>query len=279
MWPFNRVLGGLFELLLFPFRELPPIVGLAAISLPVSIALLLGFKATSDQEALAAVKRRIHAGVFEIRLFKDDLRAIFSAQAGILRHTLTYFRLSMVPMTWMLVPMVLVVIQLQFRYGYEGLEPGRNAIVKVSFTDEGAERLRETGAEGLSLETPPGIRVETPLLWIPSLGEADWRIAAERSGDYEIVVRVAESSFTKSVRVSDAVLLRSPVRPSRDFFGELLYPAESPLPGDAPVASITINYPEAEVSLLGWETHWLIAFFILTMLFAFALQRPLKVKL
>ena len=124
IWNLNRVLGGIFDVLLYPFRALPPIVGLAAVSLVVSIALLLGFRATSNQQALAAVKRRIHAGIFEIRLFKDDLRSILRAQLDILRHTLTYFRLSIIPMAWMLLPLLVILIQLQFHYGYAGLEPG-----------------------------------------------------------------------------------------------------------------------------------------------------------
>ena len=275
----NRALGGLFDLLIFPFRGMPPIVGLTVISLIVSFGMLLGFRAVSDQEALAEVKRRIHAGVFEIRLFKDDLRTIFAAQFGILRHTLTYFRLSMVPMLWMLAPIVLIVIQLQFQYGYEGLEPGQIALVNVTFTDEGAQRVGDDDGAGVSLEAPDGLRVETPLLWIPSLRQAGWRVAADSPGDYELVVRVDELSLSKSVRVSDAVVRRSPVRPSRSVLQQLIWPAEPPLPRGSPVEEITIDYADAEVNLLGWNTHWLIAFFVLTMVFAFALQRPLNVKL
>ena len=62
----------------------------------------------------AADPRRL----FEIRLFNDDLRAMLRAQVEILRHNVTYLRLSLVPMLWMLVPLVLVIAQLQFHYGY-----------------------------------------------------------------------------------------------------------------------------------------------------------------
>jgi uncharacterized membrane protein (DUF106 family) len=278
IWTLNRALGGFFNLLLYPFRGFPAIVGLTVISLVVSVAMLIGFKATSDQEALAEVKRHIHAGVFEIRLFKDDFRAILSAQIGILRHTFTYFRLSMVPMLWMLVPIVIVVIQLQFQYGYEGLESGESALVTATFTEKGAGAVGDAGAD-ISLEAPAGVRVETPLLWIPSLREAGWRIVADEPGEYELVLRVGETNLTKSVRVADGVLIRSPVRPSRGLVDQLVWPAEAPVPSTSPVRRIELSYADAEVSLFGWGMHWLIAFFILTMVFAFALQRPMNVKL
>ena len=213
MWLVNRPLRWVFDLVVLPFRGMPPIVGLTVISLLVSVGMLIGFRAVSDQDALDAVKRRIYGGVYEIRLYKDDLLTIFAAQFGILRETMTYFRLSMVPMLWMIVPIAILVSQLQFQYGYESLEPGQTALVKVELTEEGAERVATTDGAGVSLEVPDGLRLETPLLWIPSLGEAGWRIAAESSGEYELVVRIGEETLTKSVRVSGTTVLRSPGSP------------------------------------------------------------------
>ena len=278
MWLVNRTLGWIFDLIVLPFRSMPPIVGLTVISLLVSAGMLIGFRTVSDQDALYAVKRRIHAGVYEIRLYKDDLLTIFVAQFGILRETMTYFRLSMVPMLWMMPPIVIVVIQLQFQYGYASLEPGQSALVRVELTEEGADRVAETDGADVSLEAPEGVRVETPLVWIPSLREAGWRVAADSPGEYELVVRIGEETLTKSVRVSGTTVLRSPVRPS-GLLDQLIYPAEAPLPRGSPIEAIRLDYADADINLFGWSTHWIIAFFILTMVFAFALAKPLGVKI
>ncbi|MFQ5745015.1 MAG: hypothetical protein ACE5HV_15720, partial [Acidobacteriota bacterium] len=131
MWFLNSLLDTLIDLLLYLFRGLPPIAGLAAISVALGIGMLLVFRATSDQPGIIAVKRQIHAGIFEIRLFNDDLRAILRAQIDILRHNLTYLRLSLVPVLWMIVPLVLLIIQLQFHFGYGGLQPHQKVILEV----------------------------------------------------------------------------------------------------------------------------------------------------
>ena len=52
----------------------------------------------------------------------------------------------------------------------------------------------------------------------------------------------------------------------------LLTPAEPPLPGDGPIARISLRYPDREVGLFGWETHWLVVFLILSVALAFALK-------
>jgi uncharacterized membrane protein (DUF106 family) len=279
----NALLRPLFDAFLYPFQELPPLVGLIPISLLTAIGMLLVFKATSDQQQLAVVKRRIHACLFEIRLFNDDLRAILRAQRDILRHNLTYLRLSLVPMLWIIVPLFLAVAQLQFHYAYGGLEPGQTALVKVELKSGGENRPEEATAEGgkpaVTLEAPPGLSVETPPVWIPSLREMVWRIRAERPGDYALSVRVDEETDTKAVRVSDEVVRRSPVRVEPRFLRQLIYPAEAPLPASSRIRSIALTYGDRDVDILGWGVHWLVVFFVLSIVFAFALRNRLKVTL
>ena len=93
----NGILGPVFDLLLYPFRGMHPLVGLTVVSAIAAVGMLLGYKATSNQPAIERVKRKIAAGLFEIRLFNDDLYAILRAQGSILRNNLEYMRLNLVP--------------------------------------------------------------------------------------------------------------------------------------------------------------------------------------
>ena len=265
----NTALGAIVGAMLAPFQSLPPIVGLSVVSLVAAIGMLLVFRATSNQTAITEVKRRIQAGIFEIRLFNDDLRAMFGAQIDILRHNLTYIRLSLAPMVWMLVPLVLVIAQLQFYYGYDGLGPGQSAVVKVVLKD----RASSSGTPAIRLEAPAGVRVATPMVWIPSEREAAWRVAADEAGTYQLAVSLDGRAVTKQLRVSDQVGWRAPERLERGFLNQLLYPAEAPIEEDVPIEAIYVSYPERAVNLLGWETHWMIAFFLLSIVFAFALKK------
>lgn len=285
----NALLARTFDFLLAPFQQLPPVVGLAVVSLATAIAMLLIFKKTSNQKRLAAVKRQIHAAIFEIRLFNDDLRAIFQAQGEILRHNLTYLRLSVVPMLWMIAPLVLVIAQLQFHYGYAGLRPGDSVLLKAEVRP-GSNAMGRNSADvvhastanadaGAALSAPPEIEVQTPAVWIPATGEVIWRIAAKTAGDYDLQLRIGSESFTKSVRVSDAVLRRSPLRLESGFLNQLLYPAEAPLPADGALTSISLAYPERDVSVLGFDLHWMIVYFALSMIFAFLLRKRFNVTL
>jgi len=271
----NAALRPVFDVLLAPFAAGPPVVSLALVSLLVSILMLVVFKRTSDQAALAAVKRKIHAGIFEIRLFNDDLRAILRAQGEILRHNLTYLRLSLWPMLFILPPLVLVIAQLQFHYGYEGLRPGQPALLAVDLAPGTGGGTRPAAA----LDLPAGLRAQTEAAWIRSESQLLWRLVADRDGDYELGLDVAGARLTKSVRVTPRTVRLSPVRVDSGFVSQLLYPAEPPLPSGGPVRAVHISYPGREVEVLGYGMHWMIPFFFLSIVFAFALRGVFKVTI
>jgi hypothetical protein len=180
----------------------------------------------------------------------------------------------MAPMLWTLPPLVLLIAQLQFHYGYESLRVGRPAIVKATLREatEGAKpaiRLEASGA---------GVEVMDPPVWIPSLREMAWRIEPRTAGEYELRLQNGSESVAKSVRVtegSDLVVRRSPLR-VRGFLDELLYPAEPPL-AQGQFEQVAVTYPEANVDVFGLEIHWMIVYFVLSMAFAFLLRGPFKV--
>ena len=96
-------------------------------------------------------------GLFEIRLFNDDLRAILRAQSEILRTNLTYLKLSLWPMVWILPPLVLVMVQLQFHYGYSGLEIDDPVLLEVDFKE--GRVSEEPTAESGGLDAEPIRRI------------------------------------------------------------------------------------------------------------------------
>jgi uncharacterized membrane protein (DUF106 family) len=272
----NSVLRILFDFVISLLSGFPAIVGVAILSLVTAIGMLLVFRYASNQEKMAEVKSRIHACVFEIRLFNDDLRAILRAQAEILRHNGTYISLTIKPMLVMIVPIVLLIAQMQFHYGYTGLEPGEDAVLTVFFNenlDSGNNK------PNVQVEAPEGLAVETGSVWIPAKHEMSWRVGAEKFGEYELKIDLGGEVVTKSVLVSDAIARRSPNRLAPEFFNQLLYPAEDPLPKGSPIRSIEFDYPDEEVGLFGFRLHWLIWYFILSIAFAFSLRRVFGVTI
>ena len=98
----------------------------------------------------------------------------------------------------------------------------------------------------------------------------------DQPGDYELTVTLDGRSVTKQVRVSNQVGWRTPERLEAGFLNQLLYPAEAPLEAEVPIEAILVAYPEREVSLLGYPVHWMVAFFVLSLVFAFGVVIELR---
>ncbi|MDE2690008.1 MAG: hypothetical protein OXI49_05790 [Acidobacteriota bacterium] len=284
----NAALRAVFDVALRPFAALPPIVPVAVVALVSGIFALLVYRWTSNQPAIAAVKRRLFGHLLEVRLFNDDLRAVLAAQLRLLRENLTYLRLNLVPLLWMIVPFMLLIAQLQFHYGYEGLEVGEQTLLIVDLA--AAEPVAADGEEAaprppIELEAPPGVAVETADVWVPSLRQVVWRLRADEPGRHELVVRVDGGAFTKSLFIADPDagalwVRRSPTRRRAAILDQLLYPAEPSLPRGGPIERIDVQYGTAAISFFGlFDVHWLIAFLILSLAFAFALRNRFGVTL
>lgn len=284
----NAALRAVFDLLLRPFAGLPPIVPVTVVALVSGIFALLVYRWTSDQTAIAAVKRRLFGHLLEVRLFNDDLRAVLAAQLRLLRENLTYLRLNLVPLLWMIVPFMLLIAQLQFHYGYDGLEVGERTLLVVDLAP--ADPAAAGGEEAaprppIELEAPAGVAVETAGVWVPSLRQVLWRLRADEPGHHELVVRADGESFAKSLFVvapeaGARWVRRSPTRRRAAILDQLLYPAEPSLPRGGPIERIDVRYPAASISFFGlFDVHWLIAFLILSLAFAFALRNRFGVTL
>jgi uncharacterized membrane protein (DUF106 family) len=276
----NDLLRPVFDLLQSPFIGLPAFVGILVWSIPVGVFALWVFGKTSNQDRIAEVKRRIHAGLFEIRLFNDDLRAIMRAQGEILRHVLHYQALALKPMIFILPPLVLVMVQLHQFYGFRGLQPGEEVLLTVQLAPDSVEAGRRPE---FSLEMPPGLHAAMDPVWIPSLHQITWRLGVDDWGDWDLAINVDGTKFSKSIRATEELIRLSPERPSDNFMGQLEWPSEPPLNEGGAVHSMTLGYAEGSVGILGWDFEWafawMVVFFVLTMVVALVLRKPMGVEL
>lgn len=276
----NDLLRPVFDLLQSPFIGLPALVGILVWSIPVGVFALWVFGKTSNQERIAEVKRRIFAGLFEIRLFNDDLRAIMRAQGEILRHVLHYQALALKPMIFILPPLVLVMVQLHQFYGFRGLRPGEEVLLTVQLAPDAVEAGRRPE---FSLDLPPGLHAAMEPVWVPSLQQITWRIGVDDWGDWDLAIDVDGAKFSKTIRATGELVRLSPERPSTTLMGQLEWPSEAPLDEGGAVRSMTVGYAEGSVGILGWDFEWsfawMVVFFVLTMVVALVLRKPMGVEL
>jgi len=267
-----RKMNAVVAALSSPFEKLPLAWGLLAISVITGALMLIVFRYTSNQHKIKVVKNLIKAYILEIRLYKDSPKVILRALGQIMRHNTIYLRHALLPLLIMFVPVFLILANLNTKYNYRSLRPGEVFILKAQL-DKDADPFKVT------LEAPDGLTVETPAVHIlnPS-PEVAWRLKVDKVGVYETRLMYSSEIVSKSINANNESQIISASRVGSNFVSVLLHPAENPLPPDSPFASIKVSYANSHHSFFGIRMHWLVAFFIFSLLSALLLKKPFKVE-
>ena len=249
----NRVTGAVVGVILAPFNS-SPAWGMAAISLVAGAGLLFVYKLTSSQEGIRRTKDKIWGRFYELRLFQHDIRLLLSAQASLVRANFRYLSHSLIPLLFMVPPVVFLLSQLNLRYGLRPLRPGETALLTVTVAD--AIPLDDASAESGQESC---VRVATEAVRVPSLNEAVWRLQAVRDGHCTVTIRMGEGAVTtKNVVVGRGAVAVSPRRLGTPWWELVLTPGEPPLEDDR-LTAVEISYPERDFRLAGIAMPWWLA--------------------
>ena len=270
LWVLNPVLTMVGDAIYAPLNLMPPWVGLVLISAVVGVLMLIGFRYTSNQDAIGRARDQITANLLALKLFKDDFGVAIKSQRRLLGALgkLQWFMLR--PVFIMLFPMVLILAQMGLRYQWRPLEPGEEAYVRLNLADEKAK------IDDARLEDNPG--VAEALGPVPGGGELVWRIVAGEKGRHTLRFAVNDAVVEKELIVGDPFTRVSAERPGWVWTTQILHPVESPISSDAPVNRIEIQYGGVDSWIYG-PNMWILTFFVVSMVFALIFKPIFKVRL
>ena len=271
----NLVVGRAVDLVLWPFRGLSPWFGLVVVSFLTALLMLEVYKLTSNQAAIRGAKDRIKAHLLELRLYKDNMRVTLAAQVAIFKANMAYMAANLKPLAVMIVPLVLILAQLSLWFERAPLQPGEETLVKA-----GLEATADPISLGLELKASPGLEITSPPVRIPDEHEVVWRIKALTPGASHLILRADGRTVKKSVVVGGRHLTKVSALASRgSFWMRLLYPGEAPLAKGTPIRSVRLLYPAKSLTAFGLGINWLVAYFVLSIAFGFALKGVFGVEI
>ncbi|MBI3405450.1 MAG: hypothetical protein HY046_08335 [Acidobacteria bacterium] len=259
-------INSIFDLFFLPFRGMPPIAGLTAISIVTAVLMLLTFRFASNQAAIRRAKDQLQAHLLAVQLFPENLRVVFSAYGQLIVGNLKYLQQTLKPLAVMLLPIIIIMVQIDLRMGAAPIEPGRAFLLKATVSS--ADLL-----EQVTLRLPDGIEQTAPPVRIPSEKEIDWRLQARTQGSYDLTLKATSEELTKRVEVQGRMPIVNSARVRGNVWEQLLNMGESPVPNSSKFERIEINYEAQETSVAGFRMHWMIPFFVISMVAGLALKR------
>jgi uncharacterized membrane protein (DUF106 family) len=249
---------GIFAALPNFLRDNVPLVLVILVSAIVGLLMVVVFGYTSDQEAIHNVKDQIKAHLLAVRLYEDQLPVVMASYGRILSGTGRYLKLAFKPLLYVILPLVLLIAQLDRYLGFVPLNTGQSFLLKVHTRNPGS-------LDDVALQLPPGLATTAPAVHVPSNNEIAWRLMAEMDGNYDVSVAAAGQVFSKQAIVSPAVARVSPVRLRGRFWERMLVSSEPALPENGPIQSIEVIYPARTIRFAWLDWNWIWLFFVLSM--------------
>ena len=271
---FNFFLNTLGDLVMAPFQVETAWPGLVVFSVLVAVLAMLTYKYFSNQVALRDRRNRLLARVLEIRLYQDDIAGIFGMSLRIMMAAFSYIKESLRPLLIMLVPISLILIQMETWFEYRPLKSGDLTILSVAFDD-----TIDSLGSNISVTTSEGLALETEGLRSPNGSMVSWRLRSKISEKAWIDITVGDSVFRKKVNVAHGMQKISPKSVRAQLWNSIRYPAEPLMDKNSPIQSISLSYPKREFYVGRFSVNWIVAFFILTLTCGLIIKPVLKVEL
>ncbi len=267
-WFIDAILLGIHVFLSFA----PPLVGLTILAASVGAAMLWTFGRTSNQKRLKEVKRRVQAGLLELRVFVDEPAVSLRAQRRLIQANLHYLALALRSAIWVAVPIGLLLIHLESFYERAPLPLSQAAVVTMRMTADWTP-----SSPPPELVAPPSVAVLGPPVRVAAAREVSWRIRPSSPGSQKLLFRFNGQQVSKWVEAGDRPGYVTGRR-VRSAWATILSPGESHM--DAAFADwIEIRYPAAELRMFGFRVNWLVWFLLVSTAAALLLRKRFGVVL
>jgi len=253
-------------------RDNLPLVLVILVSAIIGLLMVVVFGYTSDQEAIHKVKDQIKAHLLAVRLYEDQLPVVMASYGRILSGTGRYLKLAFKPLLYVILPLVLLIAQLDRYLGFVPLSTGQSFLLKVHARNSGS-------LDDIALQLPPGLAMTAPAVHVPSDNEVAWRLVAEKDGNYDFSIAAAGQVFSKQAIVSPVVARVSPVRLRGRFWERIFVSGEPALPDNGPIQSIEVSYPARTIHFAWLDWNWIWLFFVLSMVAGFFFKSVLGIEI
>ncbi|NQU11013.1 hypothetical protein HQ590_09500 [bacterium] len=102
---------------------------------------------------------------------------------------------------------------------------------------------------------------------------------ASDGGSEWVEVAAGGRTLRQPVAVGRTLAPVAPRRTAGDFWSALTSPRAEPLPAGSTLEQLVVIYPVRDLQVGSRRVNWVVAFFVLTLVFGFVLRKPLRVEL
>jgi hypothetical protein len=269
-----KMISGFFDILLLPFGKAHHTLGLVWLSLLTGAGMAFVFKWTSNDKAIRRAKDRLKGRILEMRIYQDDPTLIVKAFGGTLRSNVVYLGTFLRPFAVLIVPVAIVFMQMDERYGRANLPESSTTVLSVQLR-EGFDPFQTS----VTLDITGGVVRDSNPVRVSETREIDWRLRVARPGTSQATLIAGGASYTVPIVAETNYRMIGRERNASSFMEALVHPALPAIPKGSPFQRVQVTYPSSAYPLLIWHVHWIVIFLVYSFLAALALKFIIKFEI
>lgn len=265
------LLNGFFDILLHPFGWLPPVWGLLFVSFASGIGMILVFKAVSDQEGIARLRRRMGGEILGILLHVSSPATVLKFAGRLIWSNTRYLVLMLKPLLVIAVPFMLVWGQLDARFSSAGAPDRLQVTVTVQYEEE------VPSSDDIEISAS-GVLLVPPLMVVDALEQASFRLEERNGPPASITVDGVQAGFAGTSSRSGSIVFRGfDASPSPlVLFTPMVQVVDGAQGG--PVSG-WYSLPGRDFGIFGMRWSWAAVFLVFSMIAALAGAKFMKVRI
>ena len=248
-----------------------PLLIVILVSIVIGLIMVVLFGYTSDQKKIHVAKDQLKAHLLAVRLYQDQLPVVMKTYGRIILGTGRYIRLAFMPLLYVIIPITLLIVQLDRYLGEMPVEPQQPFLISV--------KTAPSVLNDVKLELPDGLATSAEAVHIPADNQVVWRVVAAKNGAYNVKVAAGGQIESKQVVVSPEVERLSPVRLRDHWVDRMLTSGEGELPQSGSIESIDVNYAPRDIHFAWIDWNWIVLFFVLSMIAGFIFKELLGIEI
>jgi uncharacterized membrane protein (DUF106 family) len=262
-----------------------PLAIVIVVSVVVGLLMVVLFGYTSDQKAIGIAKDQLKAHLLAVRLYRDQIPVVMGSYGKILRGTGRYLKLAFKPLLYVIVPITLLIVQIDRYLGQTPLPVNAPFLLTVHLGEQSSnakaadQSMAIDAMNDVTLDLPPEITMTASPVHINADNEIVWRLAGSKEGKYEVKIAASGERVEKAVCIGSDLSRISTIRLRGYFWERMFSSAEPALPENSPIESISINYPDRNIEIAGYGMNWIWLFFILSMVAGFIFKELLGIQI
>lgn len=236
-----------------PLLKLPLLWAVVALSLIVSLIIILITKYTTDQVLMKKLKDDLKAHQKQIKELRNEPAKAMEVQKKAMELNMKYMMHSLKPTIITFIPIILIFGWMSSTFAFEGIKPQQEFSVTAFFEKNANGEAELIVAEGVIVVGDKTKKIED--------GKATWALKGAE-GEHLLEFIYNREKQQKNILITNNGRYIEPVKKI----------------SNSQFKSIQINYtPKKILNLFGWKLGWLGTYIIFSIIFTMALRKIMKV--